>query len=83
MFEQQSIVAEREADLEAELQPLDSILQPLAAPPVAPQNPGFQLPRGVWAAMLSCYGVFFATVFFLLCYFFLREASFAVVKFGD
>ncbi|PKP95814.1 MAG: hypothetical protein CVT75_00170 [Alphaproteobacteria bacterium HGW-Alphaproteobacteria-14] len=63
MFEQQSIVAEREADLEAELQPLDSILQPLAAPPVAPQNPGFQLPRGVWAAMLSCYAVFFATIF--------------------
>jgi hypothetical protein len=63
MFEQRSILAEREADLETELQPLESILHPLAAPPVAPQNAGFQLPRGVWTAMLSCYAVFFAAVF--------------------
>lgn len=63
MFEQRSIVAEREAVLEAELQPLESLLQPLAAPPVPPQNAGFQLPRGVWTAMLSCYAVFFAAIF--------------------
>ena len=31
----------------------------------------------------SVQNVFFATVFILLCYFFLREASLAIVKFGD
>ncbi len=63
MFEERSIVAEREAVLEAELQPLESILQPLAAAPVAPKNAGFQLPREVWTAMLACYAVFFAAIF--------------------
>lgn len=62
MFEQQSIVAEREAELEAELHALENVLQPLAAAPVAPTNPGFQLPRSVWITMLVCYGVFFAAV---------------------
>lgn len=62
MSEHQPIMAEREVDLEAELQPLESILQPLAAAPVAAQNAGFQLPREVWMAMLACYAVFFAAI---------------------
>ncbi|KEO89702.1 hypothetical protein EH31_11125 [Erythrobacter longus] len=62
MFEQQSIVAERETDVEAEVHSLESLLQPLATAPVAPSNAGFQLPRKLWIAMLGCYATFFAAI---------------------
>lgn len=62
MFEQQTITAERAAGLEIETEALEYALQPLAAPLVAPQNAGFQLPKTVWTGMLACYGVFFAAI---------------------
>ncbi len=62
MLEQRAIVAEREADLEVEVEALAYTLHPLAAAPVAPRSAGFQLPRGVWMAMLSCYAVFFGAI---------------------
>ena len=63
MFELKQIVAERDADLAVEVHALQNALQPLAAAPVAPENAGFQLPRGVWKAMFACYGIFFAAIF--------------------
>lgn len=62
MLEKQTIVAERDADREAEIGALEHVLQPLAAAPVAPENAGFQLPRGIWMAMLSCYATFFVAL---------------------
>lgn len=62
MFEQQSIIAEHETDLEAEVHALDNVLQSLTSAPVAPKNAGFQLPRSVWMAMLGCYATFFAAI---------------------
>lgn len=62
MFEQQSILAEHETELETEVHALDHVLQPLAAAPVAPSNAGFQLPRSVWTIMLACYVTFFAAI---------------------
>lgn len=59
MFEHQSIVADRGTDFEAEVYALEQTLQPLAAAPVPPRNPGFQFPRRVWLAMFACYGTFF------------------------
>jgi len=43
MFEHQLIVADRATDFEAEVYALEQTLQPLAAAPVPPRNPGFQL----------------------------------------
>ncbi len=62
MFEQQSIIADRDAEFDAELHALESVLQPMSAPPMAPKHKGFQLPKNVWIAMLSCYAVFFSAI---------------------
>jgi len=64
MFEQQLIVTEldMDVDVESELHSLDSLLQPMAAPPLPPTNRGFQLPRRVWVTMLGCYATFFAAI---------------------
>ncbi|WP_417818901.1 hypothetical protein [Tritonibacter scottomollicae] len=62
MFEQRAIVAERATELDVEVEALEHTLQPLAAAPVAPRNAGYQLPRGVWTAMLACYAVFFGAI---------------------
>ncbi len=62
MFEHQSIVADRATDFEAEVYALEQTLQPLAAAPVPPRNPGFQFPRRVWLAMFACYAIFFLAI---------------------
>ena len=62
MFEQPTIIAEHEVDLEVEVQALESALQPLAAPVIAPANPGFQLPSAVWTVMFACYATFFGAI---------------------
>ncbi len=64
MLEQSNLAALEPTDPlehEVELQALDSMFQPLAAP--APDShKGFELPRSIWGIMLSCYAVFFATI---------------------
>ena len=63
MFEQHTLLAEREVHPANEVEALDGILQPLSVAPVAPANAGFQLPARVWQIMLSCYGIFFIAIF--------------------
>lgn len=77
MFEQHSFVRDDSNDQEVELAALDSQQIPPASALAAPGNPGFQLPRGVWIAMLGCYAVFLAAV--LLATRGSREALFAIV----
>ena len=62
MFENQLLVADRANDFEAEVYALEQTLQPLAAAPVPPRNPGFQFPRRVWLAMFACYAIFFFAI---------------------
>lgn len=61
MFEPREILAEDHHEL-AEVQALQSTLNPLSAPPIPNRNPGFQLPPRIWGAMLASYVVFFAAI---------------------
>ncbi|GGA02820.1 hypothetical protein T8S45_03295 [Blastomonas marina] len=45
-----------------EIHAVDALVTPVAAPPVAPANQGFQLPARVWLAMLGCYAAFFTAL---------------------
>ncbi len=63
MYKEQTIAAEPAIGQEEEVYALDCSFQPLAAPPVSPRKAGFQLPRGVWTTMLTCYATFFAALF--------------------
>ncbi|KEO90450.1 hypothetical protein EH31_10200 [Erythrobacter longus] len=62
MFEQQTIIAERDADFDVELHAMDNAFQPLTAANAAPDNAGFELPRAVWTSMFACYAVFFGAI---------------------
>jgi len=64
MLEQSNLAALEAADPaehEVELQALDGMFQPLAAPVPEPHK-GFELPRSVWSTILACYAVFFAAI---------------------
>ncbi len=61
MFEYHDDFAPSDADFEAELTALENS-QSLAAPMVPSPNPGFEMPRAIWTAMLGCYAVFFAAI---------------------
>ncbi len=64
MFEGRShIIEDTGNDAEVALHALDSASLPVAAPPVAPDNAGYQLPAPVWGMMLASYAVFFIAIF--------------------
>lgn len=62
MYEQHDFPNVDLGDAAAELEALDAAFLPHAAPLVPPANPGFQLPRRLWLAMLACYVVFFGAI---------------------
>lgn len=62
MYKEHGFVAAEQPDAATELEALDSAFQIHAAPPVAPANHGFQLPRRLWMTMLGCYAVFFGAL---------------------
>ncbi len=47
---------------ELETDALLSLLQPVTPALMAPANPGFELPRGIWMGMLGSYVVFFIAI---------------------
>lgn len=68
MFEPRNALTEAhehfaDRELEAEVAALESLLTPVAAPPVAIANPGFQLPARIWKTMVACYAIFFVAIF--------------------
>ena len=69
MFEERSQIIEGVAvdgignDAQVALHALDSAVSPVAAPPVAPDNAGYQLPSHIWAMMVASYAVFFIAIY--------------------
>lgn len=64
MFENQTIIADHDAELEGELHALEGAVLPLSSPPIAPTNKGFELPRNVWGLMIAFYAIFFVAISF-------------------
>ena len=62
MYDDHTFLDSERSDAVVELEALESSLAPIAAPPVAPANHGFQLPRRLWLAMFACYVIFFGFI---------------------
>ncbi len=62
MYDDHTFLAAEHPDAVVELEALESSLSPIAAPPVAPANDGFQLPRRLWLSMFTCYAIFFGFI---------------------
>ena len=62
MYDDHTFLAAERPDAVVELEALESSLAPIAAPPVAPANHGFQFPRRLWLAMFTCYAIFFGFI---------------------